>query len=165
MKHTWHSPVLAAGMLAATASLSANALDSRSTDASPYRQWTRGPSADAHFFPLAVWLQSPSHAEQYRQAGFNLYVGLWNGPTEDQLAALKQAGDGEITVLGSTEVVRTLLRHGLVDELTVMVAPVVLGGGRRLFDDDGVRQNLDLVSTATSSTGVLRATYRPNAGV
>jgi hypothetical protein len=59
---------------------------------SPYRQWTQGPSPNANFFPLAVWLQNPSRAEQYRQAGFNLYVGLWKGPTEEQLAALKKAG-------------------------------------------------------------------------
>ena len=80
MKDTLHCPVLAAGMLAAAAALSANAADSRAPSLSPYRQWTHGPSADAHFFPLAVWLQSPSSAEQYRQAGFNLYVGLWKGP-------------------------------------------------------------------------------------
>jgi hypothetical protein len=59
---------------------------------SPYGQWAHGPSPDAKFFPIAVWLQSPSHAEQYRRAGFNLYVGLWKGPTEEQLAVLKKAG-------------------------------------------------------------------------
>lgn len=60
--------------------------------ASPYRRWTRGPSTDPNFFPLAVWLQNPARAAQYRQAGINLYVGLWKGPTEAQLAALKEAG-------------------------------------------------------------------------
>ena len=54
--------------------------------------WTNGSWADPNFFPLAVWDQDPSHAEQYRQAGINTYVGLWEGPTEDQLAALKKAG-------------------------------------------------------------------------
>ncbi|MDX1932472.1 MAG: hypothetical protein SFU56_07690 [Capsulimonadales bacterium] len=43
------------------------------------------------FFPLAVWLQSPANAARYRAAGVNLYVGLWEGPTENQLAALKAA--------------------------------------------------------------------------
>jgi hypothetical protein len=60
--------------------------------ASPYRRWARGPSPEPNYFPLAVWLQNPARAEQYRNAGFNLYVGLWKGPTEAQLAALKQAG-------------------------------------------------------------------------
>lgn len=59
--------------------------------ASPYRQWTHGPSAAPDFFPIAVWLQSPANAARYRQAGFNLYVGLWHGPTEEQLATLKRA--------------------------------------------------------------------------
>lgn len=58
---------------------------------------------------------------------------------------------------------RTLVRHGLVDELTIMMAPVVLGGGRRLFEDDGVRTNMELVSISTSSTGVVQAVYRPTA--
>ncbi len=48
--------------------------------------------ADPSFFPLAVWLQSPANAERYRAAGFNTYVALWRGPTEEQLAALKKAG-------------------------------------------------------------------------
>jgi hypothetical protein len=54
--------------------------------------WPRGPSTNSNYFPLAVWLQNPSNAERYRQAGMNLYVGLWEGPTEAQLAALKKAG-------------------------------------------------------------------------
>jgi hypothetical protein len=43
-------------------------------------------------FPLAVWLQQPVHAQKYKKLGINLYVGLWKGPTADQLATLKQAG-------------------------------------------------------------------------
>ena len=45
---------------------------------------------DPNFFPLAVWLQSPANAAKYREAGINLYVGLWEGPTEEQLAELKK---------------------------------------------------------------------------
>jgi hypothetical protein len=60
--------------------------------AQPVVPWTNGPWADANFFPIAVWLQNPTNAERYRQAGINLYVGLWKGPTEDQLTALKKAG-------------------------------------------------------------------------
>jgi hypothetical protein len=58
----------------------------------PYSQWAHGPAAGADFFPIAVWLQAPSLAPRYRAAGINLYVGLWNGPTEEHLAQLKQAG-------------------------------------------------------------------------
>lgn len=59
---------------------------------SPYLKWQNGPSHDADFFPIAVWLQNPARASRYRQAGFNTYVGLWRGPTEKQLQELKRAG-------------------------------------------------------------------------
>lgn len=71
---------------------SASAADQSPLAVTAYQQWTMGPPADASFFPLAVWLQSPAKAEQYRKAGFNTYVALWKGPTEEQLAALKKAG-------------------------------------------------------------------------
>lgn len=51
-----------------------------------------GSAADANFFPLAVWLQSPSNAQAYKKAGINTYVALWNGPTQAQLAELDQHG-------------------------------------------------------------------------
>lgn len=57
-----------------------------------YARWKHGPSAAPGFFPLAVWLQNPAKAERYREAGINTYVGLWRGPTEDQLASLRKAG-------------------------------------------------------------------------
>jgi len=60
--------------------------------ASPYVKWKNGPSRQGSFFPIAVWLQSPSKAKRYKDAGFNTYMGLWKGPTEEQLAELKRAG-------------------------------------------------------------------------
>jgi hypothetical protein len=50
------------------------------------------PITDKNAFPIGVWLQSPGQAERYKSAGFNLYVGLWQGPTEQQLADLTKAG-------------------------------------------------------------------------
>src|SRR5580765_3572749 len=64
-------------------------------EASPppsHQRWTNGLPADPSFFPIAVWLQSPVNALRYKSAGINLYVGLWRGPTVDQLAMLKEAG-------------------------------------------------------------------------
>ncbi len=58
----------------------------------PYSAWKNGPSPAPSCFPIAVWLQDPANAERYKAAGINLYVGLWNGPTEKQLAALKTTG-------------------------------------------------------------------------
>ncbi|HLH81570.1 MAG TPA: hypothetical protein VKV29_14955 [Chthonomonas sp.] len=61
------------------------------TDRAPYAQWKYGPPATPNYFPIAVWLQSPENALKYKAAGFNLYVGLWQGPTEEQLSALRAA--------------------------------------------------------------------------
>jgi len=58
---------------------------------SPYK-WPKGPSANPAHFPIGVWLQSPSNAAKYKAAGINMYVGLWQGPTEAQLAELTAAG-------------------------------------------------------------------------
>ena len=59
---------------------------------SPYARWANGPSPDPDFFPVGVWLQDPANAARYKEAGINVYVGLWQGPTEEQLEALRQAG-------------------------------------------------------------------------
>ena len=58
----------------------------------PYAQWSNGPSTNADYFPIGVWVQNPKNAERYKAAGINLYVGLWRGPTEEQLDALHKAG-------------------------------------------------------------------------
>ena len=57
-----------------------------------YQRWNNGPSSDPSYFPIAVWLQDPRNAARFRDAGINLYVGLWKGPTDEQLSALKAAG-------------------------------------------------------------------------
>ncbi len=54
--------------------------------------WINGLPDDPNYFPIAVWLQDPSDAAAYKKGGINLYVGLWHGPTEDQLAILRTAG-------------------------------------------------------------------------
>src|SRR5678810_678488 len=58
----------------------------------PYARWPNGPAKDPSFFPIAVWLQDPVNAARYKAAGFNTFVGLWKGPTEDQLKGLAAAG-------------------------------------------------------------------------
>lgn len=57
-----------------------------------YHVWENGPPNDPGYFPIAVWMQDPHDAEAYKNAGINLYVGLWEGPTEEQLSLLKSAG-------------------------------------------------------------------------
>ncbi|MEI6490974.1 MAG: hypothetical protein WCO94_00375 [Verrucomicrobiota bacterium] len=75
-----------------SAALAAGAITLMAESPAPANIRARGHFSDPDFFPIAVWLQSPEKARQYREAGFNTYVGLWNGPTEDQLAELRRAG-------------------------------------------------------------------------
>ncbi|MEJ5253194.1 MAG: hypothetical protein HPY54_16145 [Chthonomonadetes bacterium] len=58
---------------------------------SVYSRWKFGPPKDPSYFPIAVWLQQPRNASRFKQAGINLYVGLWQGPTEEQLNVLHEA--------------------------------------------------------------------------
>jgi hypothetical protein len=83
--------ILLAGCLVCATSTRGAETGQGSSLQSPYAKWEHGPPHAADYFPIGVWLQDPRDARQYRAAGFNVYVGLWQGPTEDQLAALKQA--------------------------------------------------------------------------
>ncbi|WP_328905008.1 dihydrofolate reductase family protein [Streptomyces sp. NBC_00234] len=92
----------------------------------------------------------------------------WNNTTRipgDEAVArireLRDAEGGDLVVMGSPTLVRTLLSEGLVDELRLMIMPVLLGGGKSIFPDGGALNTLELVSTVTSGTGVNVCTYRP----
>ena len=79
-----------------------------------------------------------------------------------EVSKLHKAAGRELVVLGSPRLVQTLLTKNLVDELRLMIEPVLLGGGKRLFPDDGAMRTLGLVSTVTTVTGVNVCTYRPD---
>ncbi|MFD7663729.1 dihydrofolate reductase family protein [Streptomyces sp. NPDC059788] len=81
-----------------------------------------------------------------------------------RIRELRAAEGGDLLVMGSPTLVRTLLTEGLADELKLIIMPVLLGGGKRIFPDDGGRRTLELISTVTSGTGVNVCTYRPVAG-
>ncbi len=91
----------------------------------------------------------------------------WTNSTllpDDVVGAVQQLraqGGGNLQVMGSPTLAGTLISNDLVDEYRLMIEPVVLGGGKRLFPDDGRAHTLGLASTATSATGVLICTYRP----
>jgi dihydrofolate reductase len=74
---------------------------------------------------------------------------------------LRETDGGDLVVMGSPTLVRTLLREGLVDELRLMIMPVLLGGGKTIFPDDATLRTLELTSTAISGKGVHVCTYRP----
>ena len=85
---------------------------------------------------------------------------LLKGDAVDAVAQLKAQSDKNIVVLGSGELVRSLMRRNLVDEYVLVIHPLVLGSGRRLFADDGASAALRLVDAQTRTTGVVIATYR-----
>ena len=77
------------------------------------------------------------------------------------IAALRGQDGGDIVIWGSASVVTALLAAGLVDELMLMIEPVLLGGGKRIFPDDGTARPLQLVNCVTAGTGVQICTYHP----
>ena len=77
------------------------------------------------------------------------------------VAALKQQDGPELQVHGSANLAQTLIRHGLVDEYRLWIAPVVLGNGKRLFEDGTIPTTLRLVDSKVSTTGVFMGTYEP----
>lgn len=85
---------------------------------------------------------------------------LISGNVAEEIAALKRQPGKDITVLGSADLVQSLLRDGLLDELSLMVHPVVLGSGKRLFEDRGNMEALDLADSKSFNTGVVSLTYR-----
>jgi dihydrofolate reductase len=91
----------------------------------------------------------------------------WNNTTvlegnvAEAVSKLRQEQEGDIVVHGSAQLVQTLLEHGLVDELRLMVFPVVLGRGKRLFGETSDKKPLELVESKTVGEGVAILIYRP----
>jgi dihydrofolate reductase len=84
---------------------------------------------------------------------------LLEGDAAEAVAKLKQQPGKDIVILGSGQLVRSLLKRGLIDELTLAIAPLLIGSGRRLFDGDGTNAALRLVDARPTTTGVIVATY------
>jgi len=77
------------------------------------------------------------------------------------IAALRARDGGDLVTWGSVSLVKAMLANGLVDELTLMIEPILLGGGKRIFPEDGAARPMQLVNTVTASTGVQVCTFRP----
>jgi len=87
------------------------------------------------------------------------------GDVAEAVAALKKEDGGDLYVLGSTQLVQTLIEHDLVDEFRLMIDPVVLGTGKRVFGDGrGGPRSLQLVDSQVATTGAILATYTRAAG-
>jgi dihydrofolate reductase len=83
------------------------------------------------------------------------------GDVAEEISELKRQPGKDIVISGSGSLVRSLLTDGLIDELGLMIHPVVVGSGKRLFEEGGERIALELVDSKTFSTGVVYLTYRP----
>jgi dihydrofolate reductase len=94
-----------------------------------------------------------------RSADWNNSTVL-EGDVVEAVAALRQGPLGNIVVHGSGQLVQTLLEHDLVDELRLMVFPIVLGSGKRLFGETSDKKRLQLVETRTVGDGVAILVYR-----
>jgi dihydrofolate reductase len=77
------------------------------------------------------------------------------------IAALRGKDGGDLSIWGSASLVCTLLADGLVDELNLMIEPILLGGGKRIFPEDGAARPMQLVKSITAGTGVQVCTYHP----
>ncbi|MDC0765506.1 dihydrofolate reductase family protein [Streptomyces sp. HD] len=92
----------------------------------------------------------------------------WNNTTRipgseavARIRELRESEGGDLAMMGSPTLVRTLIQEGLVDELQLIVMPVLLGGGKSIFPADGGKRPLELVSTTAAKTGAQVCVYRP----
>nr|WBO78122.1 dihydrofolate reductase family protein [Streptomyces sp. SBE_14.2] len=82
----------------------------------------------------------------------------------DRIRELRDTEGGDLAMMGSPTLVRALIAAGLVDELQLVVMPVLLGGGKSIFPADGGKRPLELVSTTTAKTGAQVCVFRPAGG-
>ena len=86
-----------------------------------------------------------------------------SGDVVEEVTALKKEREGEIVVHGSARLAQTLLEHDLVDELRLMVFPVLLGTGKRLFGETSDKKAMELIESRRVGDGITIAIYRPRA--
>jgi len=86
---------------------------------------------------------------------------LLAGDAAETVAELKASSDRDLMILGSGELLRSLLAAGLVDEVGLLIHPLALGRGRRLFDDHGPVLRFEMSDPIVTTTGVIIASYRP----
>jgi class 3 adenylate cyclase len=99
-------------------------------------------------------------SESLRTAGWQNSIIIGGNPAE-KIAELKQQSGGDILLFGSADLLNSLIKHDVIDEYRIMVFPVVLGSGKRLFRDATDITHLQLVDTRTFQSGVTVLTYRP----
>jgi dihydrofolate reductase len=114
--------------------------------------------------PFADWING---APKYVVTGTLSDADITWGPTtriepKDLVPAiteLREQPGRDVNVMGSTQLVRALMQHDLVDELNLMIEPIVLGGGKTIFSGDGEARRFDLTNSTTAATGVIIGRY------
>ncbi len=86
---------------------------------------------------------------------------LLKGDAAQAVSQLKQQPGKDLLIMGSGELIQSLMRANLIDDYVLLIHPLVLGAGRRLFPDGGATATLRLVATSTTDKGVVIATYQP----
>jgi dihydrofolate reductase len=118
--------------------------------------WPTMPEAEG-----AEWMNSvPKFVASRTLQETTWNASLMQGNVAEEVARLKQQPGKNLLVYGSAQLVETLMQHDLVDEYRLLVYPVVLGSGKRLFKE-GSQAKLQLVSSQMFSTGVVGLTYHP----
>jgi dihydrofolate reductase len=113
-------------------------------------------------------VRAPAAADEdtrngFTHGGWSVPYGnptLLKGDAADAIAELSSTTDENLTILGSATLVQALLARNLIDELVLMIHPLILGSGRRLFSDHGTHASFGLIDSLPTTTGVQIATYR-----
>jgi dihydrofolate reductase len=160
---TWHFPYFNDEMGAAIGRAMSSA-DAFLLGRRTYEEWAAyWPSQSPDENPMAAGINGmPKYV-----ASTTLDEVTWQNSTllgadvAEEVEKLKRQPGKDISVTGSATLVRSLLRDGVLDELRLMIHPVVVGRGRRLFEDGANQAPLELVESETFNSGVLYVTYRP----
>jgi dihydrofolate reductase len=124
--------------------------------------WPRVPADHEHASIAQVLNELPKYVASRSRPSLAWRNSTLLGPdVPAAVASLKERDLGELQVIGSLDLAQTLIRHNLVDEYRLMVYPVLLGTGKRLFADGTVPAGLSLVSTESVGNGVTASVYRP----
>jgi len=128
-----------------------------------HRAWTSRPDS-----PFTPWLNGiPKYVASRTLSEPLPWINstLIEGDVPAAVSRLKGEMDKDILILGSGELVRSLLAGRLVDEFVLLVHPLVLGSGRRLFDGGGAATDLELLASSATPSGVIMATYHARSGM
>lgn len=159
--HEWHFPyfddamgaIIGSGMEKSSAFLMGRRL---------YDEWSSywsGPGADDEFAGFINGIPKYVPSTTLRDPAWQNTTVL-SGDVAAEVRALKERTDGDIAMSGSATTVRWLLANGLLDELALLVHPIAVGSGQRLFEDP-TTYPLELLSSTALDTGVLHLRYAP----